>query len=49
VRRTCGSPAEALSALYSHRNLYWCEWCEKPIFFPFKCRRGHSDGVDINV
>jgi hypothetical protein len=49
VRRTFGSPADALGALYSRRDLHWCEWCEKPLFFPLTCRGGHSGGVDVDV
>jgi hypothetical protein len=49
VRRTFSSPEEAFSALYSRRDLYWCTWCEKPLFFPPNCRQGHSGGVDLDV
>jgi hypothetical protein len=34
---TFNSREEAVSGLYSHRNLYWCAGCERPLFFRTPC------------
>jgi hypothetical protein len=49
VRRTFGSPEEAFSELYSRQDLYWCTWCEKPLFFLPNCRRGHNGGAALDL
>jgi hypothetical protein len=41
--RTFASSVEELRELYSHRDQYWCAWCEKPLFFPTICNT-HMDG-----
>jgi hypothetical protein len=49
VRRTFDSPEEAFSELYSRRDLYWCTWCEKPLFFPTNCRGVHGVGAGLDL
>jgi hypothetical protein len=45
--RTFGSPEEAISELYLHKDLYWCAGCARPLFFrnPCEIHRGEEDGI----
>ena len=42
--RSFNSAEEAVAALYTLKNQFWCTVCNKPLFFPIKCPVHGEDG-----
>ena len=43
---TYNSPATAIAELVKYKDLFWCEFCLKPLFFPPRCRLHASNAID---
>jgi hypothetical protein len=43
---TFTSPEEGISELFSHKDLYWCAGCERPMFFRNTCEIHQAEDVE---